>query len=180
MGAAIHCHWRKGYINHFRLLQLAPLRQLHHYHNVLYHHTFITVYQPHCLKISIKIYHGVHMLPASCFWYVVAEEFLLSQGAIFSAIGGAINAVISAIADVLMIIVGVIVTVSLHRRSFSPHVNIRLTGNFTILKQIIVTIFDVIFDILCCNCFGGRTRRTGTHSYRFGRGGLGAGAGATY
>lgn len=49
--------------------------------------------------------------------------------------------------------------------------NLTLTLNF---EQIIVTIFDVIFDILCCNCFGGRTRRTGTHRYRFGGGGGGA------
>ncbi|GBE77440.1 hypothetical protein SCP_0103150 [Sparassis crispa] len=82
-----------------------------------------------------------YKLPA-LFYQVLA---LITMGSIFSAIGSGINAIISAIANVIMTIVSVIVT-------------------------IIVTIIDVILDILCCNCFGGRTRRTGTHSYRFGGG----------
>lgn len=79
-----------------------------------------------------------------------------------SAIGSAINAIVSAIADIIMIIVSVIVTVRL-----CLQLGVVSVSNW--LPQIIVTIFDIIFDILCCNCFGGRTRRTGTHRYRFGR-----------
>ncbi|KAI0699391.1 hypothetical protein C8T65DRAFT_302635 [Cerioporus squamosus] len=92
-------------------------------------------------------------------------HFSLFQGAIVSAIGGAINAIVSAIANIIMIIVSVIVTVrTVELLGFVVH------GSY-LGRQIIVTIFDVIFDIICCNCFGGRTRRTGTHRYRFGGGG---------
>ena len=69
-----------------------------------------------------------------------------------------------------MIIVSVIVTVRL-----CLQLGVVSVSNW--LPQIIVTIFDIIFDIICCNCFGGRQVRTGTHVYRFGRGG---GAAATY
>ena len=67
-----------------------------------------------------------------------------------------------------MIIVSVIVTVSTF--VVSPTIDRPLM----VTLKIIVTIFDIIFDILCCNCFGGRTKRTGTHSYRFGRRGAAA------
>ncbi|KAJ8583792.1 hypothetical protein M405DRAFT_493870 [Rhizopogon salebrosus TDB-379] len=59
------------------------------------------------------------------------------MGSIFSAIGGAINTVISAIAGVVMAIVGAVTTV-------------------------IVTIAHFIEDIICCRCFGSRTRTTNT------------------
>ncbi|KAF8590159.1 hypothetical protein K439DRAFT_1404048 [Ramaria rubella] len=64
------------------------------------------------------------------------------MGSVFSAIGGGIIAVISAIAWLLEAIVGAITAV-------------------------IVTIFTVIGDILCCRCFGGRrTRSRGVSSRR--------------
>lgn len=108
------------------------------------------------------------MLLAVCASFDMYSCFCSSQGAIFSAIGGAINAIVSAIANIIMIIVSVIVTVSnLHA------LNVLYSTLIINFEQIIVTIFDVIFDIICCNCFGGRTRRTGTHRYRFGGGGGG-------
>ena len=103
-------------------------------------------------------HHGEPLLPLRGVCQVL---MMTSQGAIFSAIGGAINAVVSAIASIIMIIVSVIVTVRTSMIFGGP--------NSRFCWQIIVTIFDIIFDILCCNCFGGRTRRTGTHRYRFGR-----------
>ncbi|KAI6162681.1 hypothetical protein EDD17DRAFT_1574184 [Pisolithus thermaeus] len=57
------------------------------------------------------------------------------MGSVCSAIGNGMNAIIAAIANLLMAIVGA----------------------FTV---IIVTIFDLILDILCCRC-GGPRRRTG-------------------
>ncbi|KAJ6454383.1 hypothetical protein C8R45DRAFT_1037956 [Mycena sanguinolenta] len=87
------------------------------------------------------------------------------MGSIFSAIGRGINAVISAIAGVLMAIVGAITMV----RSSSSILNFtRLTH-----LQVIVTIFDVIFDILCCRC---GSRRSGSRYARRRRGRRGAAA----
>lgn len=82
------------------------------------------------------------------------------QGSVFSAIGRGINAIIGAIANVIMTIVSAITYVSLS----GP------TSLVAVLKdplQIIVSIFDVITDILCCRC-GRRAhaRRTGRTKYR--------------
>lgn len=103
------------------------------------------------------------------------KGFSVPQGAIVSAIGYGINAVISAIATVLETIIGAIVAVRTVCYRSEPHPNM--------LLQVVVAIFDVIFDILCCRCFGGRTRRTGSRTYyrRRGFGGRrGRTAGTTY
>ncbi|KAK7682046.1 hypothetical protein QCA50_015010 [Cerrena zonata] len=73
------------------------------------------------------------------------------MGAIVSAVANVVEALISAVANVLLIVVSTLVT-------------------------IIVSVLDVIIDILCCNCFGGRSFRTGTHVYKFGKRGGTTGA----
>jgi hypothetical protein len=89
--------------------------------------------------------------------------FLLSQGSVVSAIGYGINSIISAIATVLETIIGAIVAVRIIvDESSASHLNLS--------SQIIVAIFDVITDILCCRCCG--RRRTRTTSTRTGRRGF--------
>lgn len=83
-----------------------------------------------------------------------------SQGSVVSAIGGIINTIVNAIASVVMTIVSAIVTVS--RIAGCPFVPL------TLVYQVIVTIFDLIVDILCCRICSSR-RRVGTRRYNFGR-----------
>ncbi|KAJ7235080.1 hypothetical protein B0H12DRAFT_1142060 [Mycena haematopus] len=96
------------------------------------------------------------------------------MGSIFSAIGRGIEAIISAIAGLLMAIVGAITTVrfNLHHRCLFTYSGI----------QVIVTIFDVILDILCCRCFGSRRSGSRYSRRRGARGGAmgGGGVGGTY
>lgn len=97
---------------------------------------------------------------------------ILSQGSIISSIGYGINAIISAIAAVIETIVGAIVAVRTLLHSLiikSPMKLIRIC-----YSQVLVAIFDVIMDILCCRCFGGR-RRTGSRTYYRRRGVFGGG-----
>jgi hypothetical protein len=83
----------------------------------------------------------------------------LFQGSIVSAIGYGINSIISAIATVLETIIGAIVAVRTVVDRSSYHLNL--------LSQVIVAIFDVITDILCCRCCGRRrsSARTGGRRY---------------
>ncbi|KAI0937029.1 hypothetical protein AcV5_005025 [Taiwanofungus camphoratus] len=90
-------------------------------------------------------------IPPSPHLYHLKSHSITIMGSVVSLIAGAIESVVSGIASIVMIIVSVIAT-------------------------IIITIFDIIFDIICCNWCGGRTARTGTHRYRWGRGGGGMGA----
>lgn len=84
------------------------------------------------------------------------------QGSIVSSIGYGINSIISAIATVLETIIGAIVAVcTILDESSAPHLNL--------LSQVIVAIFDVITDILCCRCCG---RRRSSRSTRTGRRGF--------
>ena len=89
----------------------------------------------------------------------------VNQGSIVSAIGRGIEAIIMSIAGVIMAIVGAITTVRplwLHSLDCMTH---------TTTPQVIVTIFDLITDILCCRCCSGR-RHSGTRvgsRRRFGR-----------
>ncbi|KAI6028349.1 hypothetical protein F5J12DRAFT_375479 [Pisolithus orientalis] len=75
------------------------------------------------------------------------------MGSIFSAIGSGINAIISAIANVVMTVVGAITTVR-DDTIYCGHAGQHADSLPPI--QVIVTIFDVIVDILCCRCFGSR------------------------
>jgi hypothetical protein len=101
------------------------------------------------------------------------------QGSIVSSIGYGINAVISAIANVLETIIGAIVAVRIIVDTFSAS-----ASHLNLPSQVFVAIFDVIFDILCCRCFGSRRTgmRTGRRSYYrrrgFGRGGRTTGTAA--
>ena len=102
-------------------------------------------------------------------------ELPVYQGSIVSAIGYGINSIISAIATVLETIIGAIVAV----RTFVAKSSV---SHLNPLSQVIVAIFDVILDILCCRCCGSRrsTRRTGRRGggyYR--RRGFGRSRGAT-
>jgi hypothetical protein len=95
----------------------------------------------------------------------------VSQGSIVSSIGYGINAIISAIAGVLETIIGAIVAVRIVvNKSSASHPNL--------ISQVIVAIFDVILDILCCRCCGSRRTgmRTGRRSY-YRRRGFGRGRG---
>ncbi|EJD00284.1 uncharacterized protein FOMMEDRAFT_158953 [Fomitiporia mediterranea MF3/22] len=102
------------------------------------------------LKLSANLSHSQ---PSSkgftCIYQISIFDSPSNMGSIVSAIGRGLIAIISAIAAVIETIISAIVGV-------------------------IVTIFYVIEDILCCRCFGGRSRsRRGGYGSRYGGRGFG-------
>ena len=85
-----------------------------------------------------------------------------SQGSVVSAIGNIITTIVTAIADLIIIIVNAIVSVS----AFQV-ISLRELLVLTLESQVLVLIWDLIVDILCCRCCSSR-RRVGTRR-RFGR-----------
>ena len=84
------------------------------------------------------------------------------QGSVVSAIGSIITTIVTAIADVIIIIINAIVSVSTSQfDAFSPPFMV-----LTLYSQVLVMIWDLFIDILCCRCCTGR-RRVGTRR-RFG------------
>jgi len=98
------------------------------------------------------------------YWCSILMVFPVSQGSVVSAIGYGINSIISAIAAVLETIIGAIVSVRIIVGESSA-------SNLNMLSQVIVAIFNVITDILCCRCCG-RRRRTTTSTRTGRRGGF--------
>jgi hypothetical protein len=81
----------------------------------------------------------------------------VSQGSVVSAIGRGITSIIRAIAFVLESIIGAIVGVrTIVDESSASHLNL--------LSQVIVAIFNVITDILCCRCGKRRSTRHTRHT----------------
>jgi hypothetical protein len=79
--------------------------------------------------------------------------FSVSQGAVVSAIGHGLISIVSGIAFLIESVIAAIFAVRTIVDKFcGSHLNL--------LSQVIVAIFDVFTDILCCACFRGR-RRTG-------------------
>ncbi|KAJ3486911.1 hypothetical protein NLI96_g3915 [Meripilus lineatus] len=68
------------------------------------------------------------------------------MGAILSSLGVAVDAIIKAAWTIFTTLVSLVAT-------------------------LVVTFFDIIYDIVCCKCFGDRAqgKRTGTHIYKFGK-----------
>jgi hypothetical protein len=82
-----------------------------------------------------------------------------SQGSVVSAIGNLITTIVTAVADLIILIVNSIVSVSV----------CWLWASSTALildSQVLVLLWDLFVDILCCRCCSGR-RRVGTRR-RFG------------
>ena len=88
--------------------------------------------------------------------------FAVSQGSVVSAIGHGINSIIRAIASVLETIIGAIFTV----RTTTVNESSESASHLDILSQVIVSILDLITDILCCRCCGRRRRSTTTTGRR--------------
>ena len=109
------------------------------------------------------------------FALVLLIQSLSSQGSVVSAIGRGLNAIISAIAAVIETIISAIVTVRSSDILMWTPIHLTLIYH----PQVIVTIFDVITDILCCRCCSGR-RRSGRRGYYRRRGGFSGGRGTTY
>jgi hypothetical protein len=82
----------------------------------------------------------------------------LAQGSVVSAIAGIITTIVTAIADIIIIIVNSIVTVS------TSKVSTVMVLKFVL--QVLVLIWDLFVDILCCRCCTSR-RVVGTRR-RFG------------
>jgi hypothetical protein len=81
----------------------------------------------------------------------------VSQGSVVSAIGGGITSIIRAIAFVLESVIGAIVGVRTIVDEYSA-------SHLNLLSQIIVAIFNVFTDILCCRCGKRRSTRHTTHA----------------
>ena len=84
-----------------------------------------------------------------------------SQGSVVSAIGNLITTVVTAVADLIILIVNSIVSVSVLYCVFPRLFLVLMLGS-----QVLVLIWDLFVDILCCRCCSGR-RRLGTRR-RFG------------
>lgn len=97
------------------------------------------------------------MVGVSCVSRRVAYRYL-AQGSVVSAIAGIITTLVNAIADIIIIIVNSIVTVSTSQVS--------TVMALKLVPQVLVLIWDLFVDILCCRCCTSR-RVVGTRR-RFG------------
>jgi hypothetical protein len=109
------------------------------------------------LQFSLLIHNG------RSFLFLLGRCALISssQGSVVSAIGRGIESIIMAIASVVMAIVGAITTVR------PSSLQLLCRAPLTRPIQVIVTIFDLITDILCCRCCG--DRRTSSRRRGWGR-----------